>query len=129
MGDKMAEATQVIVIAVSGLLQLAAACESYSIYKFNRLKKGWLSITGALVLMAASSVFGLLIQEGSIAANQPIIALYTVWLPMLIALFLLAGIQSMLKSFESFDIVEKQVGEKASEFFKTANAWKKTKKK
>ena len=124
----MAEATQVIVIAVSGLLQLGAACESYSIYKFNRLKKGWLSITGALILMAASSVFGLLIQEGSIATNPSIIALYTVWLPVLTALFLFAGIQSMLKSFESFDIVEKQVGDKAAKFFKTAKPVKKTKK-
>ena len=125
----MAEAIQIVVITVSGLLQLGAAYCSYVIYRYNRLKKGWLSITGALMLMTASSVFGLLIQEGSIATNSSIIALYTVWIPVLISLFLFTGIQSMMKSFESFDLVEKQVGGKAEEFFKKANAGKKAKKK
>ena len=123
----MADAIQVVIITVSGLLQLGAAYSSYVIYKYNRLKKGWLSITGALILMTASSVLGLLIQEGSIAANPSIIALYSAWIPVLTALFLLIGIQSMMKSFESFDIVEKKVGDKASKFFKTAKAGKKAK--
>jgi len=115
----MVETTAVVVTTVSALLQLGAAYCSYVIYKYNRVKKGWLSITGAMILMAASSVFGLVIQGSSMAQNPAILSLYSIWLPVLIALFMYMGIESMMKSFESFDVVEKQVGDKASEFFKS----------
>lgn len=92
------------------LLQAIAVFYSYKIYSFNRLSRGWLAVSFALVLMTFRRITALLIElkilpnlEGWLAHVDRII------LPTLISIFLLIGLYGMFKNFENFDVVEKKV--------------------
>jgi hypothetical protein len=97
------------------VLQAVAAYFSYRIFAFNRVRKWWLAVTWALILMTFRRITALLIElkwlvsfSGSISDIDRII------LPFLISVLLLWGIYAMFRNFEEFDVVEKVVKSKVS---------------
>ena len=110
----------IIMLAISQMVyQLAAAYLSYRIYKFNRVNKGWLMVTIALILMAVGRIFAVVLLLGWANELPPIVAFIdSLVLPFLISVFLLIGLYSMFRNFVSFDIVEKNVQDKIKNFKK-----------
>lgn len=92
------------------IIQAVAVYYSYKIYEFNRLNKGWLALTVALILMTFRRITALLIElsllsnlSGWLAQTDRVI------LPTLISIFLLVGLYFMYKNFENFEVVEKEI--------------------
>ena len=108
------------VISISMLfLSLIATWLSYKIYKYNRLSRGWLSITLAFTLVAFSRILSFSEDLGIfLELNKSVLKIWDVILLILINILFITGLLSMLRSFESFDIVEKKVQEKLKIFRK-----------
>ncbi len=110
---------------INVIIQFTAAYISYRVYSFNRASKGWLAITGALLLMAIRRVTAFMISYDAFGgATQVISTLDRLFLPFTISVLILIGLWSMLKNFETFEVVEKDVKEKARKF---SQSFKKTK--
>ena len=105
------------------LIQLAAVHYSYIIYRYNRLHNQWLAVTVALMLMACQGVLALIAQlEWMPELTYLVQVLNEVTLPLIISLFLLAGIWSMKRNFEKFDIVDNRMRDKIRKFNESRGA-------
>lgn len=92
------------------VIQAVAVYYSYKIFSFNRLNKGWLALTVALILMTFRRITALLIEMNFLASFSGWLAhIDRIVLPTLISIFLLIGLFVMLKNFENFEVVEKKV--------------------
>jgi hypothetical protein len=92
------------------VIQAIAVYYSYKIFSFNRLNKGWLAMTFALILMTLRRITAILIEmemlsnlSGWLAITDRII------LPTIISISILIGLLVMLRNFENFEVVEKKV--------------------
>jgi hypothetical protein len=95
------------------IFQAIAACFSYKIFTFNRVRRWWLAVTGALVLMTLRRITALMTQLSWLDSFGGIISdVDKVILPFLISVLLLWGIYAMLKNFQDFEVVEKNVQSK-----------------
>ncbi|MBS3164338.1 hypothetical protein J4439_02815 [Candidatus Woesearchaeota archaeon] len=94
------------------ILQIAAAYFSYSIYRFNRLGKGWLLVTAAVIIMTLRRLTALGLEMKLLTASGTFQFIDRFVLPSSISVFLLLGLLSMYRNFESFDVVERKTGEK-----------------
>ena len=94
-----------IIKFVEILFLLGAAYFSNSIFKFNRLNKAWLVLTISLLLMALNNI-ALIFLGSDYTENLEI--LNESFLPLLIAISLFWGLWSMKKSFEDFDVIDKE---------------------
>jgi hypothetical protein len=92
------------------IVQAVAVYYSYKIFSFNRLNKGWLALTFALILMTFRRVTALLI-EFSLIGNLGGWLSYTdrIILPTVISVFLFIGLYFMFKNFENFEVVENKI--------------------
>lgn len=102
--------------AFSVVLQLIAAYLGYRIYCFTRLSKWWLAVVIGFILQAIRRIFTFLEDFG--AVNIPNTILIDRALMFLISLFMVIGLWIMLKNFENYDVVERQVKQKIQNFKK-----------
>jgi uncharacterized membrane protein len=99
------------------IIQLAAVHFSYEIYRFNRLHNQWLAVTVALILMACQGAFALIFELGYLRNLAGLVSvLNRVTLPLIISLFLLAGLWSMKRNFEKFEVIHQTTCEKLRQF-------------
>ncbi len=96
------------------VFQLSAAYIAYSIYRFDRMSKWWLFIVFAFVIMGVRRVFTLWADYSIVNVTSEMI--FDRGLAFLISVLINVGLWSMLKSFNSFDIVAKKVRDKAKKF-------------
>ncbi len=113
-----ADTISLTVSIISIIASIMAAYYGVTIYKYNRLNKGWLGVPAATTIAILARALPSLRDFGfvSLSAQDFQLLNYSV----LITTSILAawGLWSMKKSFESFDIVEKKVREKAEAFNK-----------
>lgn len=106
----------IYVTALAVALQVVATYFAWAIYKFHRMGTGWLAVIAAVILMAIRLILNFFLQTGVVPYTPFYLDLHDTWLQLLISTFMLIGLYSMYKSFESFDIVGKKVAEKATRF-------------
>ena len=97
---------------------LVAAYLAYEVYRYDRLSRAWLSVVGALLLLSVNGVLNLAHELGTFPILTGEIALFAknYLLQSMILLLLLFGFWGMKYKFESFEILEKRVGEKVRSF-------------
>ncbi len=104
---------------IAGILSIIgsiiAAYLSYAIYKYNRLNKAWLAVTIAFVLIVFRRGIGFATDFGLLPELSKILKSVEGILLLVISLLYIWGFWSMKKSFETFDVIEKKVGEKIKE--------------
>lgn len=99
------------------IIQFIAAFFSYKIYTYNRVAKPWLAVTVAFILMGFRRITALLTGFGYLPNLEGLLLwLDRILLPFLISVFLVWGIWTMLKQFESFDVIERKMTEKMKKF-------------
>lgn len=89
-------------------LQLLAAWFGYSIYKFNRLSKGWLAIVVGFLIQAVRRAVQLYSDSQGFVLN----VILDRALMVIISLLIFIGLWSMLKNFENFEFVKDNVRRK-----------------
>lgn len=95
------------------VLQAIAAYFSYKIFVFNRVRRWWLAVTFALILMTFRRITALLIELRWLGSFSGAISdIDRIVLPFLISVLLLWGIYVMFKNFQDFDVVERIVDRK-----------------
>ena len=112
----MAEILLVVIAAFSLILQLSAAYLAYKIYKFNRLSPLWLIMLSAFELEVLRRM--VIVFADLTAPTIPITAIFSHTLMFAISLFLNIGLFGMMKNFETFEFVEKNVQNKSKKFQK-----------
>lgn len=105
--------TSVVLVCLQILIQIVAIYFTYVVYKYNRLNKVWLSVTVALALMTVRRIIALGIELEIFANSEAIEFTDRALIPLAVSTLLLGGLWSMKRSFESFEILEKKVREKA----------------
>jgi Na+/H+-dicarboxylate symporter len=90
------------------------------IYKFNRISKSWLNVVFGIVIIGISGIVALTIQLQLFPEQSEFLQFWAlVALPFVFSVNLLLGMVSMKRSFERFDVIQKQYSEKASAFNRT----------
>lgn|SRR3989338_9125219 len=97
---------------------LVAAYLAYEVYRYDRLSRAWLSVVAALLLLSVNGLLNLAHELGTFPILTGEIALFAknYLLQSMILLLLLFGFWGMKYKFESFEILEKRVGEKVRSF-------------
>jgi len=97
---------------------LVAAYLAYEVYRYDRLSRAWLSVVAALLLLSVNGLLNLAQELGTFPILTGEIALFAknYLLQSMILLLLLFGFWGMKYKFESFEILEKRVGEKVRSF-------------
>ena len=108
----VSEVVQAVLIIAQIIFQFIAVYFSFRIYDYNRLAKGWLALTVALALMGFHLVLILFVVLGYPELTGIGIILDRFLIPLMISAFLVSGLWSMYKKFESFEVVEKKIKEK-----------------
>lgn len=106
-----------------GIIQVAlpiiAAHYSYVIYRHNRLAKAWSAVTVALILFAVNRIAALINEFNYLPEFTGHIKLIDqVFLPFFVGILLIWGLWTMKNHFETFDIIEKKIAQKAKLFGK-----------
>ncbi|MBT4870913.1 MAG: hypothetical protein HON47_05035 [Candidatus Diapherotrites archaeon] len=112
----MAEFLLIIVVSFSLVLQISAAYLAYKIYRFNRLSPLWLIMLSAFELEVLRRMF--VIFADITAVSVPATTMFSHTLMFAISLFLNIGLFGMMKNFETFEFVQKNVEDKAKKFKK-----------
>jgi len=114
---------------VQFVLPLIAAYFSYVIYKHNRLATAWWAVTVALILLAFNRITAIINEFNFLPEFAGHVKLLDqVMFPLIISLLLIWGLWTMKKSFESFDVVERNISKKAAIFAKKKPVKRKRKK-
>ena len=95
---------------------MVAVHYSYIIYKYNRIHTPWLAVTVALGLMTFQNITFLLIDMGYLSEYAIPQVMSRITLPLLIAVFLAAGLYTMKQNFEKFDFIDSKAVDKAKKF-------------
>ena len=105
-------------ISIASLV-FAAYC-AYKIYEYNRLSTGWLAMVLAFVLLVFSRIICVPDDFDILKGINPaVLKAWEIILALFIGILFIAGMCSMKKSFENFDVIEKQAESKANLFKKT----------
>lgn len=108
----------VSLISIVGLA-FAAYC-AYKIYEYNRLSTGWLAIVLAFVMLVLSRIICISGDLDILKGVSPaVLKAWDVILILFTGILFITGMCSMKKSFENFDIIEKQAENKAAIFKKS----------
>ena len=95
------------------IIQVIAIQYAYSIYRYNRTNKAWLSVIGALLLMMLRRVTVLLIELNLFPPLSGVIQFTDRFiLPFLISCLLCLGLWSMKNNFENFSFIREEVSRK-----------------
>lgn len=101
----------ILVIGIlSVLCQFASVYFSYKIYSYNRLGKWWLALVVAFFIQGLRRIFTVFEDSSVIFFTN--IQILDRWFMFTISVLIVVGLWSMLKNFESFDVVEKKVRSK-----------------
>jgi len=100
-------------------LLLFAAYFAHRIYTFNRIANVWLAVPIALTLLAFRQTLTLFKIDFLENLFGQFVILDTLFIPLLISIFLAQGMWVLAKSFENFDVVERNVEDKVKNFSKT----------
>jgi len=108
-----------LIAIIQIIVQFAVAFLSCKIYCYNRIRKAWLAVTVAFILMGLRRITALLMgMEYLPQLEGSLLWLDRIGLPFLISILLMCGFYSMLKQFESFKIIETKTTEKMKIFSK-----------
>lgn len=105
--------------SILAIILLIAAYYAYVIFKCNRLQKAWSGIIFALVLFALREIINFFVDMGLIEINITYEIFDHFIFPVLISVSIAIALMAMKKSFETFDVVEKKVQEKAQALSKS----------
>lgn len=117
----MADPFLAIVSVIAFLGLVIAAYLSYRVYSFNRLNERWLAMVLGFIAAAMSRSFGLGARLGWFPDLHP--SLLDIWAEMMIviaSILFITGMWSMMRSFETFEVIEKRTIEKATAFDRMA---------
>ncbi len=115
-----AELVNSLMMVVQIIVQFVAAFFAYKIYTYNRLAKPWLAVVAAFVLMGFRRMTALLTKFSLMPSlGSSLLWLDQVFLPFIISIFLVWGIWSMQKQFESFRVIEDRMTKKVKLFSKS----------
>jgi hypothetical protein len=92
------------------VLQLMASYFAYRIFKFNRLNKRWLALVLAFLVQTVRRGVQVCVDLNILSLNVFIDRV----LMFIISLLMIVGLWTMMKNFENFEVVEKNVGYKLS---------------
>ena len=116
----MAIDISVILGVLQIVIQLVAVYFSYIIFTFNRLNKAWLAVILALILMTIRRFTVLLTELDALPALTGTIQFIDrIILPFAISIFLAVGLFTMMKKFETFEVVEKATKKKIKDFIES----------
>jgi len=99
-------------------LLLIAAYFAHRIYTFNRIANVWLAVPIGLGLLAFRQTLILFKIDFLENLYGQFIVIDTVFVPLMISILLAGGMWVLVKSFENFDVIERDVEDKVKNFSK-----------
>lgn len=87
------------------LFQFTAAYFGFRIYRFNRLSPGWLAVVLGFIIQGLRRTITLLVDVNYLVVSSEAFESFDRLMAMFISVLMVVGILSMLRSFESFEVV------------------------